>query len=515
MTIAEALRTRAGALLQEAAFAEADKSFGAIQSAIQRALADETEGTTTYSYVADVYDAYFVQAEGGHYYRRDYTLNADGTAALGADRTEVIPETIYNDMAEGQRVEERRIPKAELDKAKASDFAGKERSFAILAPEDVSAAARSIGRAGGDNFSPDQLRRNIIRIAKRKGAEFVAKLPKAWRDGMAEAAGDVAEADADLTGDMVSLVERAVSSDGTVRIKLIQPGWGSSGYYPKAVLERDGPKVFGAGTKMFLDHPTPAEEAQRPEGSLQTLAASLATPAKFEEDAKHGPGLYAMAHVGDRHKQFIEDFGPQIGVSIRASGKGRMGEAEGREGLIISSLLVGKSVDFVTEAGAGGRVLELYESARTPVRQEDSSMTPEQEKALKEAGERATAAEATIAKLQVGLRLAEAERQVGMALRDSGLPEVAQQRLMATLPLNPPATADGSLDRTQLGTRISEAIKAEHAYVVSLSGNRPVRGMGEAGAVQTREVKPEDLAAQFVRLGMSESAAKVAATGRA
>jgi phage I-like protein len=64
------------------------------------------------------------------------------------------------------------------------DFAGKGRSFPIEKPEDVHAAAASIGRAGDDNFAPDELKKNIKAIAKRKGAEFVAQLPEDWKAAM-------------------------------------------------------------------------------------------------------------------------------------------------------------------------------------------------------------------------------------------------------------------------------------------------------------------------------------------
>jgi len=81
-------------------------------------------------------------------------------------------------------------------KLPAGDFAGKNRSFPIVTPKDVADAAVSIGRAGDDNYSPDQLKANIIRIAKRKGAAFVARLPKAW--AVSEAADDaVTEAEID------------------------------------------------------------------------------------------------------------------------------------------------------------------------------------------------------------------------------------------------------------------------------------------------------------------------------
>lgn len=74
-----------------------------------------------------------------------------------------------------------------------ADFAGKNRSFAILKPADVTAAAKAIGRAGDDNYDAATLKRNITRIAKRKGAAFVAKLPKDWQNaGKAEKAASFA-----------------------------------------------------------------------------------------------------------------------------------------------------------------------------------------------------------------------------------------------------------------------------------------------------------------------------------
>jgi hypothetical protein len=77
----------------------------------------------------------------------------------------------------------RDIPQAERDAMDPADFAGKEDSFPINRPEDVAAAAASIGRAGPDNYSTDELKTRIIGIAKRKGPAFVAQLPQAWQDG--------------------------------------------------------------------------------------------------------------------------------------------------------------------------------------------------------------------------------------------------------------------------------------------------------------------------------------------
>lgn len=74
------------------------------------------------------------------------------------------------------------------DKIPAEDFAGRDRSFPIVTPADVDDAARSIGRAGADNYSANQLRHNITSIARRKGDQFVAALPEAWKKDMTEKA---------------------------------------------------------------------------------------------------------------------------------------------------------------------------------------------------------------------------------------------------------------------------------------------------------------------------------------
>lgn len=70
------------------------------------------------------------------------------------------------------------------DKIPGADFAGRGRSFPIVTPGDVSDAASSIGRAGSDNYSSDELKHRIISIARRKGPSFVAELPDSWKEEM-------------------------------------------------------------------------------------------------------------------------------------------------------------------------------------------------------------------------------------------------------------------------------------------------------------------------------------------
>lgn len=62
------------------------------------------------------------------------------------------------------------------DKIPAEDFAGPNRTYPIVTPQDVKDAGGLIGHAD----DPEAVKAKIIAIAKRKGAAFVAKLPKAW-----------------------------------------------------------------------------------------------------------------------------------------------------------------------------------------------------------------------------------------------------------------------------------------------------------------------------------------------
>lgn len=150
-------------------------------------------------------------------------------------------------------------------------------------------------------------------------------------------------------------------SGRTQLVQLIDPGKGSSGYYSAEVLETAATeRVFPAGTHMYLDHPTATENEERPERSVKDLAAVLASDATWT-----GESLVAEVTVFAPYRDAIKEIGPSIGVSIRASAM----VSESPEGRIIDRLVPGSgtSVDFVTHAGRGGKVLEVLESARAQV----------------------------------------------------------------------------------------------------------------------------------------------------
>lgn len=146
------------------------------------------------------------------------------------------------------------------------------------------------------------------------------------------------------------------------RIKVIESGWGSSGYYAADMLAEYGPKVFTKGTKVFMNHPSMSESSDRPERDVHQLAGKLITDSYFQENA-----LYADVEFYSHYAPIINEMADDIGLSIHALGAASFGEAEGKEGPIVESLVKDPltSVDVVTVAGAGGKFISLLESYKS------------------------------------------------------------------------------------------------------------------------------------------------------
>lgn len=350
---------------------------------------------------------------------------------------------------------------------------------------------------------------------------------------------EVAEADIELSGDVVPLVERAVRPDGSARVRIIQPGWGSSGFYSEAVLKRDGPRVFTRGLHMHLDHPTAREDVERPERSVSTLGGVLESDARWET-GPDGPGLYADVKPLGAFKDHLDELAPHIGVSIRAMGKAKAGEADGRKGPIIESLLTAKSIDWVTSAGAGGKVMSLLESAQRGVappppppvsppphpKPEPESNPPEEEtpmseQALREAQtaiealqERDKEKDALIARLTQSLATRDGEAFLREALSKVKLPEPSRERLFLRLADRMPLK-DGEIDREALQEAVSREALIEANYLTSVgAGGGQVRGMGLTtdDAARERETKLAERENNIFhgRYGLSESGSRTA-----
>lgn len=324
------------------------------------------------------------------------------------------------------------------------------------------------------------------------------------------------------------LVERAVRRDGTIPIKIIEPGWGSSGYYPADVLKRDGPNVFKSGTKMYWDHPTEAELATRPERSLRDLAAELVSDARYDDTGPAGPGLYADAKVFGPYKETIEELAPHIGVSINAFGFYESGTMEGRSGQIVKEVVAHKlnSIDFVTQPGCGGQVVQLFESARgrnvvnggTQLDEREAQQLREAAAAaqndLAAARQQLTDREQELARMREALVMNQCRDVVASALSEvKDLPDPTRHRLQLRLSKQP-TIKDGQLDEAAMRTAVKEAAAEEIEYINSLSGAGRVRGMGSSGSSDNTANHEVSLTEAFQNMGWGESAAKTAAKGR-
>ena len=148
---------------------------------------------------------------------------------------------------------------------------------------------------------------------------------------------------------------------GMLDIVFITEGWGSSGYYGAEMLEAAAKdNVYPAGTQMFINHPTATEADERPVRDLAHLAAVLTEDATYDESVK---GLRGPVKTFPAWRESLAEMAPHIGVSIRAAADVEEGEAEGRQGIIVTRLTEGLSIDFVTKAGRGGHIVEVLESA--------------------------------------------------------------------------------------------------------------------------------------------------------
>lgn len=312
--------------------------------------------------------------------------------------------------------------------------------------------------------------------------------------------------------------------EANVNLKLIAPGWGSTAYYPAAILERDGPRTFTRGTKMYWNHQTMREEAERPEGSLNDLAAELVTDARWDSNGPQGAGLYATAKVFEKYAPAVKDLKDHIGVSIRAMGLSKAGEREGRTGPILERLLSARSVDFVTVPGAGGKVLEMFEAARSGrqiVREENvsMSMTEDQLRELREAKAAAATAQANIESLRAEMQLISARESArGIArahLAGVQIAEPVRLRVVESA-LRNVAVKGGELDVVAFTEAVKAELAKEQAYLESLGfGGVKQQGASGAAGAGTATVTEQQLAESFASVfGMSAEAAKMAAAGR-
>lgn len=145
------------------------------------------------------------------------------------------------------------------------------------------------------------------------------------------------------------------------------PGQGSSGYYSEEVLREYGPKVFGPGTRAWLDHD--------PKRKLTDLVGVYEDGVYWNEEKRVLEGI--LTPVTDEWASFLEALGPLAAASMYCNG-------EVDESGNVTKLIPSRdaSVDLVGYPGlVNSGVSELLESARgSAVLEEKPSGTSPQEK---------------------------------------------------------------------------------------------------------------------------------------
>jgi len=294
----------------------------------------------------------------------------------------------------------------------------------------------------------------------------------------------------------------ATFDKGKAHVVIIKAGFNAdkSRYYPAEVLKRD----YGIfeGMKMYADHPTVEEDKERPERSIKDWVATLSNVTCDEAGTVEGDAAiiepWLMQKLASlRDKELLSE----MGISINAVGSASKATIDNVETLSIERLVAGRSVDFVTEPGAGGTVtmyesdrnhdIDLVELSSLKEKRPDlvkliedavrAEITKEVKKAM-ENEERITELEGQIKTLteerdglltkaqeaETDKLKAETRANVEKALAEADLPEAAKKRLV-----------DQYADKTS-DEGLTEAIQAEAAYVAAVRESGKVTGLGGA-----------------------------------
>jgi len=340
-----------------------------------------------------------------------------------------------------------------------------------------------------------------------------------------------------IVSEYIPLIEAKVDGSGKAQLIVIKPGFNATRerYYPAEVLARDC-RIF-EGVKMFADHPTESEEKSRPERSIRDWVATLHNVHPVEQGVIIGEADILEPWLKERlatlrDKGLLKD----IGVSINAVGTASKAEVEGVKTNLIERLVRARSVDFVTEAGAGGQV-ELYEANSDATWDVDivtletlKERRPDLMKIV-ETGIRAEIAKEARAKVEIEEQLKEAKTTIEALTKErddlkAKFEKAEQDKLIAATQAKVSealgkATELPDAAKIRIAAKFAnatsdeglvEAIKAEVDYIATIRESGKVKGMG-ASNPDPEKMKAE-LTESFERLTGDKKKAEIAVKGR-
>lgn len=209
--------------------------------------------------------------------------------------------------------------------------------------------------------SPDM---EILRGPKDLVGKYLPPIPENLQDSSESGEVGVCE----LTTQEATLAETSEEKLKTPNgaevdaiVKIIRPGPGNSRdrFYYTAEAIRSTIDVF-QGKKMYKNHLT-RSQMRASEGQPRSVDDWVATVKEVwtdESGIAYGGILFVDESFYEKAKKGRDD----LGVSVRGRVRARPGKIDGQAYNVVEGFTYGETVDFVTEAGAGGGIAAIAES---------------------------------------------------------------------------------------------------------------------------------------------------------
>jgi hypothetical protein len=464
---------------------------GDVKSAIQREMDAEHEATkprNDYSgpgQVGDVYDTFFTFTKGydsGYgtpkHFARGYKVDGTHKATLGPHSRPVVKKAVYMDV-DPDHDGDNDLTNPDESKESAAFDGETPHTLVYLAEAGSRHSQDDKARIQSIHDSAHSIVHHAVEMlgpstppADAYGSGFLPMMQSTRESDLPllESGEDVAITD---IGVITSFTESTGGTNkGTFDMTIIRPGFNTSGkrYYTKGAITEAATKNLFTDRKMYIDHPTVREEKELPERSFSRIGAVIKETYLGTEGELRG----RAAIVNPQLKETLALYKEQgvlhhVGVSINATGTVREGEVEGRQTHIVEGFTSGKSVDFVTEPGAGGRI-GLYESDRgdAPVMETHKEPPVNEEQAKQILAELAEVKESN-AKLSA--QLTESDKRATDAEARAAVQAKVATRLAAVSETELPAIAKERIARmfesATNADRLEEAVTSEIAYIKS------------------------------------------------
>lgn len=162
-----------------------------------------------------------------------------------------------------------------------------------------------------------------------------------------------------------------------VIITPIRPGFGNKRdgfYYPAKTIREAVEAGRFNNVKMYANHPTKTQEKELPERSVNDWVGVVK---ETTWDETHQRPRSRLKVLDESVYRKFKEAPEHIAYSVLGGGRARRGTADGRDARIVESMDKVRSIDWVTEAGAGGGIT-FAESADEEFDMDIKNLTIEQ-----------------------------------------------------------------------------------------------------------------------------------------